>query len=462
MEMPFVIYSYFESYFQKNEKGVGKSTKFCDTHTPSGFCCLTVSKFPQHNNEEPFIYTGNGDVLDAFFTHLTQERVRINGILKKDEPMIPLTQKQKLKYRNCKNCPTCDILLKSEMKIRQHCHVTGQFISALCLNCNLLYKYKTRTDGDEKSYLIPVVFHNLRGYDSHIIFKNVISFFATSVANVIATNMEKYISFENLGLRFIDSLQFINCSLETLVKNLEKGGEEKFEHMAKLHPVKEQFKLLLRKCVYSYDVMDGPERMNEPNLPPQDKFFSRLSDSNISDEDYKHAQAVWTKFAMRTMRDYHDLYLKSDVILLANVFEEFRKLCLNYYKLDPVHYFSCPGLSFDAMLKMTKVKLGLITVPDHYLFVERGLRGGVSMISNRYAKDNNKYLAQGYDETKESNNIIYLDFNNLYGYAMRQLSISRSKRNGGIPSSIGRRQQPQRLYSRSGLRLSCPLARISQ
>src|SRR6218665_4028159 len=212
-----------------------------------------------------------------------------------------------------------------------------------------------------------------------------------------------YISFEIKGLRFIYSLQFLNCSLDTLVKNLEKGGEEKFEHMARLHPIKEQFKLLLRKGVYPYEYMDGPERMDEPSLPPQDKFFSRLTDSSISDEDYKHAQTVWSKFALRTMRDFHDLYLKSDVILLADVFEEFRKMCLNYYKLDPVHYFSCPGLSFDAMLKMTKVILGLITIPDHYLFVERGLRGGVSMISNRYAKANNKYLAQGYDETKESN-----------------------------------------------------------
>jgi len=190
--------------------------------------------------------------------------------------------------------------------------------------------------------------------------------------------------------------------------------------MARLHPNKEQFKLLLRKGVYPYEYMDEPERMDESNLPPQDKFFSRLTDSDISDEDYKHAQTVWTKFAMSTMRDYHDLYLKSDVILLADVFEEFRKMCLNYYKLDPVHYFSCPGLSFNAMLKMTKVKLGLITVPDHYLFVERGLRGGVSMISNRYAKANNKYLAQGYDESKESNYIIYLDCNNLYGYAMSE------------------------------------------
>jgi len=148
------------------------------------------------------------------------------------------------------------------MKERHHCNVTGQFISALCLNCNLQYKYKTRTNGEEKSYLIPVIFHNLRGYDSHIIFKNVTRVFATSVANVIATNMEKYISFEIQGLRFIDSLQFLNCNLDTLVKNLEKGGEEKFEHMARLHPDKEQFKLLLRKGVYPYEYMDGPERMD--------------------------------------------------------------------------------------------------------------------------------------------------------------------------------------------------------
>src|SRR6218665_2956809 len=130
-----------------------------------------------------------------------------------------------LKYRNCKNCPSGDILLKSEMKVRHHCHVTGQFISALCLNCSLQYIYKKRTDGEENSYLIPVVFHNLRGYDSHIIFKNVTRFFAPSVSNVIATNMEKYISFEIQGLRFIDSLQFLNCSHDTLVKKFGKGWE---------------------------------------------------------------------------------------------------------------------------------------------------------------------------------------------------------------------------------------------
>src|SRR6218665_45110 len=103
MEMPFVIYSDFESYLQKNEEEVGKSTISCNTHTPNGFCCLTVSKFPEYNNEEPFIYSGEGDVVDAFFTHLSQEPVRINEILKKDEPISPLTRKQKLKYRNCKN-----------------------------------------------------------------------------------------------------------------------------------------------------------------------------------------------------------------------------------------------------------------------------------------------------------------------------------------------------------------------
>ena len=119
------------------------------------------------------------------------------------------------------------------------------------------------------------------------------------------------------------------------------------------------------------------------------------------------------------MGEYHDLYLKSDILLLADVFENFRKTCLQYYKLDPCHYFTSPGLSWDAMLKMTDIKLELMTNIDMFQFIEKGMRGGISYIANRYGKSNNKYM-KTYDEKAPSKYIMYLDANNLYGWAMSQ------------------------------------------
>ena len=117
------------------------------------------------------------------------------------------------------------------------------------------------------------------------------------------------------------------------------------------------------------------------------------------------------------MGDYHDHYLKKDVLLLADVFEKFIDTCLKFYGLDPCHYFSSPGLSWDAMLKMTGMRLEKIVDIDMYLFIEKGLRGEISYIAKRYAKANNKYM-KDYDPKKPSKFITYLDMNNLYGWAI--------------------------------------------
>ena len=165
--------------------------------------------------------------------------------------------------------------------------------------------------------------------------------------------------------------------------------------------------------------MGSFDRFNETKLPVQQDFYSILNNEHISDEQYKHAQNVWNTFNLKTMGDYHDLYLKSDILLLADVFENFRKTCLQYYKLDPCHYFTSPGLSWDAMLKMTDIKLELMVDIDMFQFIEKGMRGGISYIANRYSKANNKYM-KNYDEKAPSKYIMYLDANNLYGWAMSQ------------------------------------------
>ena len=144
-----------------------------------------------------------------------------------------------------------------------------------------------------------------------------------------------------------------------------------------------------------------------------------MNNEHITNEDYCHAQKVWNTFKLQTMGEYHNLYLKSDILLLADVFENFRKTCLKYYKLDPCHYFTSPGLSWDAMLKMTDIKLELMTDIDMFQFIEKGMRGGISYIANRHGKANNKYMRK-YNENKPSKYIMYLDANNLYGWAMSQ------------------------------------------
>ena len=144
--------------------------------------------------------------------------------------------------------------------------------------------------------------------------------------------------------------------------------------------------LLKRKGVYPYDYVDRLDRLSETQLPPKEAFYSRLSGDNISDEDYEHAQNVWEAFDCKTIKDYHDLYLKSDVILLADVFETFRDLCMTNYELDPAWYYTAPGLAWDAALKMTKVELELLTDIEMLDMVEEGIRGGISSIMHRHGK----------------------------------------------------------------------------
>ena len=160
-------------------------------------------------------------------------------------------------------------------------------------------------------------------------------------------------------------------------------------------------------------------RLGETSLPPKDMFYSSLTGEGINDEEYDRAQNVWKTFDMKTMRDYHDLYLKTDVMLLADIMQSFRKVCMTNYKLDPLWYYTSPGLAWDACLKLTGIRLDLISDPDMYLFIEKGIRGGISTIMKRHSVANNKYMTK-YSPELAAKFITYLDANNLYGWAMNQ------------------------------------------
>ena len=263
-----------------------------------------------------------------------------------------------------------------------------------------------------------MIFHNLSGYDSHLFVKNL----GKSEGNIkcIPNNEEKYISFSkeiDVGeyvnkkgekvkikheIRFLDSFKFMASSSESLVGNL---GLEKLKETRKEFGMK--FKLMKRKGIDPYDYMNGIEKFSE------EKLYSKLNDKL----DFDHAQRIWKEFGVKNLGEYHDLYLKSDVLLLADVFEEFRNVCLENYSLDPAWYYTSPGL----LLKVSGVRLKLLTDVDILLLFEKGIRGGVSMIPNRYGKANNKYMGEKFDPSQPSKFISYLDANNLYGWAMMKL-----------------------------------------
>ena len=180
-----------------------------------------------------------------------------------------------------------------------------------------------------------------------------------------------------------------------------------------------KFILLLRKSVHPYECMDNWERFNETLLPNKKAFYSNLNMEDITDTDYIHANKAFRKFKLKHLGEYHDLYVQSDTLLLADVFENFRNMCIKVYELDPAHFLSAPGLAWPACLKKTEVKLELLTDNDMLLMVEEGIRGGMCHAIHRYAKANNKYM-KNHDEKEEPSYIQYLDANNLYGWATSQ------------------------------------------
>ena len=423
LPVPFVIYADFEAITEKIhgcQPNDDKSyTEAYQRHTDCGYGYKVVCCYDDKYTKPLQIYRGEKAVY-KFMEAMLDEVKYCKKIIKKyfNKP-LRMTKDDEDKFQKADKCHICEKKYKkTDARVRDHCHITGFYRGSAHQDCNLNFQITDK---------IPVIFHNLRGYDSHFIMQEIGAIVKEHKytnkkgekcqmnINAIPNNMEKYMAFM-LGnhLTFIDSFQFMSSSLEKLVSNLPR---ESLKYTSQIFK-NEKLDLMSKKGVYPYDFMDSFEKFNE-KLPSKEEFYSILNDEDITDDQYKHAQNVWNTFNLENMGEYHDLYLKSDILLLADVFENFRKTCLQYYKLDPCHYFTSPGLSWDAMLKMTDIKLELMTDIDMFQFIEKGMRGGISYIANRYGKTNNKYM-KTYDEKAPSKYIMYLDANNLYGWAMSQ------------------------------------------
>ena len=365
MPVPYVIYADFESLIKPKTEKAGDKSEITSEHEGCGFGYQVVRY--DGRAEKPVIYRGK-NVIEVFLKHLECEVSNINNIFAHSKPLV-MTEKNKIDYENATKCWICEQeITEKNPKVRDHCHFTGKYRGAAHKSCNLKLKIKS---GKTK---IPVVFHNLKGYNSHLIMQKIHK--AKGNITCIPNNTEKYISFSVAQLKFLDSFQFMSSSLEKLVSTTDKSDFKLTKSV-----FGDKADVLLRKGIYPYEYIDSLDWFNETQLPPIDKFYSKLTNENIKDTDYTHTQQVWNEFNCKTLGDYHDLYLRTDVVLLADVFQTFWKTCMGSYKLDPLHYYTTTGLSWDALLKYTKTDLELLTDIDMHLFIEKGMCGGISMVS---------------------------------------------------------------------------------
>ena len=295
-------------------------------------------------------------------------------------------------FKKAKCCHICQKAFAPEddkdKKVRDHDHQTGKFRGAAHNKCNINY-FSNR--------FLPVVMHNLRNYDSHFIIRAAHEindkFGEETRFSAIPNNYEKFLSFSIGPLKFIDSFQFMASSLEKLAENLydKEDKYKNFHNMKREFP--EHIDLLCKKGHYPYEWVDSHDKLNNIGLPPIENFYSELKKESISEKDYEHAQHVYETMGCKSFLDYHSIYLKTDVLLLADVFEKFRKTCCDYYKLDPANYMTAPSLAWDAMLLLTDIKLELITDTKMLDMVERQKRSGLCFVgSKRYVKANNPYV----------------------------------------------------------------------
>jgi hypothetical protein len=303
------------------------------------------------------LYRGT-DAATRFLEHIGKEETKIKRTLSNTVPM-EMTPKDTIIHDAAQDCHVCGKPLNGD-SVRDHFHITSRYRGAAHNSCNLKLRMSA-----VKTH-IPVVFHNLWGYDSHLIMQAISQ--EQGQVTCIPYNMEKYISFSLRSLRFIDSAQFLQASLNKLVIACPK---EAFAITQTFQP--NNTDLLMKKWVYPYEYMRFWDSI--------EVFYNQLTDEGISEAEYQHALKVWETFSCQNLGDYHDLYLKTDVLLLADVFENFRKTCQVQHGLDPAHYYTSPGLSWDALLKKTGMELELLADYDMFLFIEKGLRGGVSMVS---------------------------------------------------------------------------------
>ena len=420
LDMPFYMVADMESLLEKMNETIDKSTSSWTEKIQKHTTCMASIKLVctvDPNLSQPLqLFVGKPeDVITNLLHYMDSTATKCVSI---NKPLI-MTEADDLAFKKANICHLCGSFIDpskdahpliGENKVRDHCHITGKFRGASHNYCNQQAKRPPK---------IPVYFHNGKNYDQHFLipFMNRLT---TKKIDAIPNNEEKYMSISFNNVQIKDSFQLMSTSLESLVNNLSACGKD----FSMFHQMRKEFKhhteLLCRKGIMCYSYIDSLDRLKETQLPAKVHFKDDMSGKECSEEDYAFAQKVWQTMGCQTLGDYYALYLKTDVLLLADIIESFRTMCLKNYGLDCLHYLTLPSFSWDAMLKATMVNIELLTDQNMYMFFEGGIRGGISVAINKLAYANNPYMNENWDPKKSTSYLMDLDANNLYGWAMCQ------------------------------------------
>jgi hypothetical protein len=449
---PFSVFIDFESTLHTVVDDQEKNTQKTQQHIPNS-CGI---KYTCIHNEfsEPLKLFNNADpeeLMREVIEYLDVLGKKSYDLLQQNKGRQERLQCDWRKYNSCSTCANCSCKFGEDdnsKKVWHHDHISGGYISALCNKCNQQMRYLK---------VLPIYAHNLKSYDAHFIIPALSKYGCEDTPlvdlNCIPQNEEKFISFTKVikvgeyrdkdnkvkpatfELRFLDTMAFMATSLDALVKNLGSGCQSVSELRTRFPNTSEQFSnddefvMMTKKGIYPYEHITSYDNLLAEKLPPRSEFYNKLAQKECSKDEYRQAEAVFRQFKCQSFLEYHNLYLTADVLLLSDIWSNFVSTCMRIYQLDPHYYYTAPGLSWDAFLyhanaeSMRKTaqpfKLELLLIQEMYEMFEKSIRGGLSQISTRYAQANNPQM-ETYDPAQSLSYLLYLDANNLYGYAMCQ------------------------------------------
>ncbi len=405
---PFFLTIDFESYLRPLSTVIpnphAPSTTTLQLHEPSSYCIVIASPFKEYH-QPPIIYRGP-DVIDHFYDTLDKIEKWLIPILKHIVPPDLSTLSPDAKQDFCHICE--GKIAESEISVLDHCHITGKCNGYAHNSCNLNYRITTK---------IPCVLHNLQMYDGKLLLKGLRNPSGRKL-KCIPKSRESFLSFSWGSFVFIDSARFLMSSLNNLATVLLNSGKCHFKYLQKFIPP-DVIDLCLSKAPYPYSYITDSSKFLETKLPPIEAFYNDLNRTAITPEEYERAQKIWRGFKCKTLGDFADIYVLMDTLILQDVFCKFRKDIYRSFSLDVCNYYSLPRLSFEACLKMTKATVELITDREMYDFVHDSIRGGLCLVPGRYFKINHPSQPD-YDCYKPVQTAYSTDFNNLYGWAMKQ------------------------------------------
>ena len=408
----FTIYYDIETYNQHLKK-LSNLKKIKNTEHEKLLKPYLIGYILKCNYDEKFskkcqVFIGDQCIEKMILNLIFTERPYIWKIIKENFNN-PIERNPDLTKFDINTCHLCNKKI-IDKPVKNHCHFTSKMLGYAHNKCNLRYKFKKDNTNDD--FLINVFAHNSQNFDQSFLIRALQNLDNKIPFSCLPRNSNKFISLQIGSFIFKDSYLFLNKSLDYLTKTIDDN-----DRISLKQEFGKNYKLLTKKGIYPYDYFDNTKKYNEQKLPDKKEFFNKINNKNISDEDYNHAKNVFEKFKCENLLDYSILYLKSDICHLSDIFQKFSKFAYETYELDPRHSYTLPGFSWQAMLKMTKIKLELVSDPDMYLFLMDSIRGGISVCNKKHVIADNKYIDKN---TKNNKYLMYLDANNLYGVSMVQ------------------------------------------